>query len=89
MQEFSMPNRGNHTINRAIVLLAILVLPIPSIIHCKEKKGEDLKISSKPNSLVLVSPVFDNGPGKRKEIKMENVRLLKSLNYVEAPKGEK
>lgn len=28
-----------------------------------EEKGEDLKISSKPNALILVSPVFDNGPG--------------------------
>ena len=27
-----------------------------------EEKGEDLKISSKPNALLLFNPVYDNGP---------------------------
>ena len=28
-----------------------------------EEKGEDLKVSSRPNALVLFNPVYDNGPG--------------------------
>jgi acetyl esterase len=29
-----------------------------------DEKGEDLKISSRPNALVLFNPVFNNGPGE-------------------------
>ncbi len=28
-----------------------------------EEEGEDLSVSSRPNALVLMNPVFDNGPG--------------------------